>query len=345
MAPKPRITLKEVAALAGVSYQTVSKVLNHQVQVAKDTEERIWKAAQELGYRPSYTARSLRQQRSQTIGYAWEPSPPDQTNPILDEFLQSMFHVAEQNGYYLLCFPLHADPELKLRSYQELIDTGRVDAFVLSHVEFNDVRIKYLCDRNFPFVAFGRSNQDLCFPYIDVDGGTGIRLVVQHLLEQNHQNIAILAWPEDSRVGSNRLQGYFDGLASAGIFPHPEWIVRGQGNFEYGLQGAQQLLSLPSEIRPTAIIALNDMMAIGAMNAVQAQGLVVGKEIAVTGFDDTPMSRFVNPPLTTLHQPVWEIGERLMNTLISMIDTGSLQEPIGELVAPKLVIRASSVKI
>jgi DNA-binding LacI/PurR family transcriptional regulator len=146
---KQRITLKEVANSIGVSYQTVSKVINHQAQVSKDTEERIWQVVRELGYRPNFTARSLRSQRSYSLGYTWAPSPPDQSNPILDQFLHSMFQAAEKQGYYLLCFPFHKDPSQQLAAYRELIDTGRVDGFVLSGVEYNDPRVLFLQERDF----------------------------------------------------------------------------------------------------------------------------------------------------------------------------------------------------
>ena len=126
---KVRVTLKEVATSAGVSYQTVSKVINKQVQVSKETEERIWDAIHKLGYRPNYTARSLRSQRSFTIGYSWPPAPPDQANPILDQFLQSMFQAAEQRGYYLLSFPFHADRAEHLAAYTDLIDPEHIQGY------------------------------------------------------------------------------------------------------------------------------------------------------------------------------------------------------------------------
>src|SRR6266545_7968861 len=126
---KRHVTLKQVASSAGVSYQTVSKVLNRQIQVTKKTEDRIWEAARTLGYRPSFVARSLRTQRAFTLGYSWPPSAPDQENIDLDQFLQSMFLVAEERGYYLLCFPYHADVDEHLATYNELIETRRVDGF------------------------------------------------------------------------------------------------------------------------------------------------------------------------------------------------------------------------
>lgn len=339
---KQHVTLKQVASSAGVSYQTVSKVLNRQIQVSKETEDRIWHAAQTLGYRPSFVARSLRTQRAFTIGYSWPPSSPDQENIILDQFLQSMFLAAEERGYYLLCFPYHADIKKHLSSYHELIETRRVDGFILSSVEYDDPRVQLLMERNFPFVAFGRSNPDLVFPWIDVDGGQGIRQSMLHLLEQGHRKVAALAWPSDSRVGNNRMEGYFWALHEAGITPEPEWIKRGSGIFEFGYKATLELLDLPVDCRPTAIIALNDMMALGACQAIKDRSCVVGKDVAVTGFDDAPLVQYTNPPLTTLRQPITEIGQRIIGMLMEYINTGNIPNNPNILVAPQLIIRSST---
>ncbi len=338
---KRRVTLKEVAEQASVSYQTVSKVINQKVRISPEAEQRIWKAVKDLDYTPSYTARSLRSQRSQTIGYTWQPSPPDQANPILDLFLQSMFSSAEQKGYYLLCFP-HRNQKKILDAYRLLIDSGRVDAFVLSSVENDDPCIQFLCDQNFPFVAFGRQDGDLHFPYIDVDGGLGIKMAVNHLLSLSHRKIAILAWPLNSRVGDNRIEGYFSAMNSAGIEIHPEWVQRGEGTYKIGYSATMKLLSLRENIRPTGIIAMNDLMAIGAMAAIRHSGLLPGKDIAVTGFDDTPTARYLRPPLTSLRQPIWDIGQNLMDRLIEFLESGTYPLPFEELVAPQLIIRESS---
>lgn len=339
---KQRATLKEVANSAGVSYQTVSKVINHQVQVSKETEGRIWLAVQTLGYKPNYTARSLRSQRSYTIGYTWAPSPPDQANPILDQFLQSMFKAAEEQGYYLLCFPFHADPYKQLDTYEELIDTGRVDGFILSSVEYLDPRIIFLQEKNFPFVAFGRSSPELVFPWIDVDGAAGIGMVVNHLLEQGHRRIGALAWPQTSRVGNNRMEGYFNALEGADITPDPSWIRRGEGRFAFGYKATLDLLDLPEEKRPTAIIALNDPMAIGAMQAAHDKGIKVGSEVAIAGFDDAPMVQYLNPPMTSVRQPVWEVGQKIIPMLLSILETGDPPTSPTILIPPQLIVRAST---
>jgi DNA-binding LacI/PurR family transcriptional regulator len=341
---KRHVTLKQVASSAGVSYQTVSKVLNRQIQVTKETEDRIWEAARTLGYRPSFVARSLRAQRAFTIGYSWPPSPPGRENIILDQFLQSMFLAAEERGYYLLCFPYHADINKHLATYNELIETRRVDGFVLSSIEYNDPRVSLLLERNFPFVGFGRSNSDLVFPWIDVDGGLGIRQSMLHLLEQGHRRIAALAWPMDSRVGNNRMEGYFSALQDAGITPDDAWIKRGEGVFEFGYKATMELLDLPEDCRPTALITLNDMMALGASQAAKDRGLVVGQDLAVAGFDDAPMVQYTFPPLTTLRQPISEIGQRIIVMLMEYINTGAIPQNPHILIAPQLIVRRSTSK-
>jgi DNA-binding LacI/PurR family transcriptional regulator len=335
-----RVTLKEVAVHAGVSYQTVSKVLNHQTQVSKETEQRIWNSVRALGYRPNLIARSLRSQRSNMIGYSWEPTPPDQANPILDMFMQSMATAAENANYHLLAFP-HRPGNAWINAYRELIDTNRVDGFVLSSVEFNDPRVQFLQEREFPFVAFGRSNPEWEFAYVDVDGGAGMRMVAEHLIQQGHRRFGVLAWPEESRVGQNRIEGLESALAEAGLPLSGQLLSRGEGVFQFGRQAAQPWLELPKENRPTAIVALNDAMAIGAMRAAQECGLQVGVDLAVTGFDDAPMVQYLNPPLTSVRQPTWEVGQRVMQLLLAQLE-GNTPEERQVLLAPRLIVRTSS---
>ena len=334
----PQVTLKSVASRAGVSYQTVSKVLNGQIQVAPETRERILKAADELGYRPNQIARNMRAQRSHMIGYSWLPTSPDQINQILDQFLSSMVYEAEAAGYHLLPFPFrqgHVD------DYRELIDTGRVDGFVISSVDYDDPRVSFLVERQFPFVAFGRSNPGLDFPYVDVDGGVGLKRATDYLIEKGHQRIGALAWPENSRVGNDRITGFFEAMKSAGQEVNVKWIERGEGTFEFGYQACRRLLALPDGERPTALIAMNDTMAIGGMRAAGEYQLEVGRDIAIVGFDDAPMSQYLFPALTTVRQPIREAGRKCVELLVSLLRGEEPAEP-HVLLSPTLIIRASA---
>jgi DNA-binding LacI/PurR family transcriptional regulator len=335
-----KVTLKQVAARAGVSYQTVSKVLNKQAQVSRDTEGRILRAVQELGYRPNQIARNMRAKRSFMLGYSWVQAALDQVNHILDQFLTSMVREAEAAGYHLLPFPFREGDEM-IAAYRELIDTGRVDGFVLSSVNYDDPRIAFLLERNFPFVAFGRSNPELDFPYVDVDGFDGICQAMQYLLSRGHERIAAIAWPDTSRVGNERLRGYFESLHAAGLAICPEWIERGEGTFEFGREAASRLLELPSNDRPSAIVTLNDTQAIGALHAAREHGVEVGREVAIIGFDDATMSQYLFPALTTVRQPIHEAGRKCVELLVSLLRGGEPPER-HVLLAPKLIIRASA---
>jgi DNA-binding LacI/PurR family transcriptional regulator len=335
-----RITLKEVAALAGVSYQTVSKLLNNRIQVSPSTEKRIWKAIEDLGYRPNLVARSLRSQRSHMIGYSWEPTSSDQVNSILDQFLQSMLQETERAGYHLLSFPFKPGCE-GIDGYRELLTTHHVDGFILSSIEYDDPRILFLLEQGYPFVAFGRSNPGLEFPYVDVDGAAGMRMVIEHLLSLGHRRIAILAWPESSRVGQNRMDGIDQALTAAGIEIPPGFLARGEGNYQFGYQATCVWLDLQAAARPTAIVAFNDVMAIGAMNAVRSCGMQPGVDIALIGFDDAPLVQYLAPSLTTVRQPIWEVGQRVVS-MLSEIMVGNQPTNTHQLVVPCLIVRESS---
>ncbi len=335
-----QITLKHVAAKAGVRPETVSKVINGKAQVSPETEARIRQAIRELEYRPNLTARSLRTRQSRMIGYSWRPVPADQFNPILDKFLQSMVEAAGHFGYHILPFPCPPD-HVQVEAYQEMVDTNRVDGFILSSTNVDDQRIAYLQKIQFPFVAFGRANEDWDFPYIDVDGTAGLRAATEHLLSLGHRRIAAIAWPEDSHTGTLRLQGYREAMVAADLPIDPAWITRGQHSAAFGWSATAGLLDLPTSRCPTAIVALSDLMAIGVMNAIQDRGLEVGRDVAVIGFDDVPMAQYLRPPLTTIRQPVWEIGQRAIAMLLQLLN-GKPPTERHILIAPELVRRASS---
>jgi len=338
----PVVTIKDVARRAGVSIATVSYVLNESAPISEATRARVLAAAAELGYRPSAIARGLRAQESRIIGYSWHQLPPNHWNPILDRFLYSMANAAEAQGYHILTFTSPPDSEPWL-PYEELILTGRVDGFIVSNTNRDDKRIRYLLDNGFPFVAFGRANEEWDFPYVDVDGEAGIHQAVEHLLALGHRRIGLIAWPEVSLTGHYRYQGYVAALQTAGISPDPAWIARTEHTEASGRQAMRVLLSLPPDRRPTAVVALSDLMAIGAINAIYEAGLQPGRDVAIVGFDDIPTAQYLQPPLTTLRQPIAEVGRRMVNMLLRLIRGEELTERQA-LLPPTLIVRDSSGK-
>lgn len=335
-----RVTLKDVAAKAGVSYQTVSKVLNNRAQVSEETRERIWQAVRELNYRPNISARNLRTQASNLVGYAWHGMPKDFMHPVLDAFVHSITNAAEERGYHLLTFTANRDGGHS-DVYQELFSRNQVAGFILADTVTNDARVKALIERQIPFVTFGQANDEWDFCWVDVDGYYGMKITIEHLLERGHRRIAFITWPEGSQSGTLREKGYREALTAAGITPCPEWIVRGENSAELGQYAVRRLLALPAEKQPTALACVSDLIAIGALNALQAAGLVAGEDVALTGFDNIPLVQYTQPPLTSVHQPINRIGETVIELLLRQIN----DEPVEQknvVLLPELIVRASS---
>jgi DNA-binding LacI/PurR family transcriptional regulator len=339
---KKQVTLKDVAKQAGVSYQTVSKVLKGLGNVSLDTKTRIETVVRDLGYQPNIRARNLRMQRNHLIGYSWKPEPPDQYNPILEKFLQSIITVAERQDHHILTFAWQQEKS-QLEECRNLIQSGRIDGLMLSSIDFDDPRVAYLMELDFPFIAFGRANPEWGFAYIDVDGGAGLRQMTEHLLELGHQRIAALSWPESSRTGEDRLQGYYQAMQEAGIPLKEGWIGRGINTVSAGYEEARRLLQQAPANRPTALVCMSDTLAIGAMNAARDLNLVIGQDISIAGFDDTPLSQYLQPSLTTVRQPIWEVGQRGMELLFQIIE-GNVPSEKQILLPPKLIIRQSTGK-
>lgn len=336
-----RVTLKDVAQRAGVSYQTVSKILRGTISVTPEVRARVQAAIEELGYHPDITARNLRTKSTRLIGYSWQLDLPDHINPILEQFLQSIVATAESYEYHIMLFPQRPDRNV-VEAYQQLVRTGRVDGFILSSLNYDDPRIPVLQDMHVPFVAFGRARSEEPFPYVDVDNRDGLRQATEHLLAQGHRRVAAIAWPENSRVGNDRLAGYVAAMQTAGLDVDPDWICRGEGVFTHGYEAARALLALPEARRPTAIVTMLDLLAIGAMRAVQEFGLRIGPDIAITGFDDTPIIPYLKPSLTSVRQPAWEIGQVVVMILVALLEGKTLEQQ-QVLIPPKLIVRESSV--
>lgn len=333
-------TIRDVAREAGVSIATVSYVLNNSRNVGAETRDRVLEAARLLAYRPNITARNLQASETRLFAYTWQPSPPDHFNPILDSFLQAAVYAAAERGYRFLVFPTHSVAE-EVATYETLVREGQVDGFVLSNTNLDDARVEHLMAANFPFVAFGRSNPRWDFPSVDVDGTFGVRYAVQHLHERGHRRIGVLAWPEESLTGRYRLQGYEEEMAAAHLPLCPDWVRRTENRYSDAYDTARAMLQMPEGERPSALIAMSDLMGIGAMNAAWDLGLEPGRDVAVVGFDDSPVTRFVRPALSSLAQPIAEVGRRLVDMLAALCQG----EPIAErtvVLRPELIARASS---
>lgn len=332
------ITIKDIAKKVGRSVTTVSRALNGYDDVSPETRALIEKTARELGYTPNTYAQRLQKQRSDTIGFVIPTFGPRFSDPFFSEFLAGIGNKASQLGFDVLVSTCAPGKE-EMDTYRAKVDGKRVDGLIIIRTRQQDPRIRYLVKKDFPFVSFGRTRDGFDFPYVDEDSVYGMKLVVDHLVSGGHRRIACIAPPSELNFGLDRLEGFINGIREAGLQNADDRIKFGDLTQRDGYRCASELLDLPNP--PTAIAACNDLMAFGAMRAVRERGYEVGKDIAVTGFDDIPMAEHADPPLTTVHQPIYKIGTMVCEMLIELITKNRLETP-HIVLKPSLVVRQSS---
>jgi len=330
------VTLKDIAIHVGKSVSTVSRALGGFDDIGPETRQEIQRVALEMGYEPNVAARNLQKQRTDTIALILPGSNQLQfSDPFFSELLSGIVSTAAQKGFMLNITTESMDDERE--TYLKHIRSRRVDGFIVVRTRLNDVRIDILREYNMPFVAFGRVAENNDFHLVDEDGSYGIRQVVDHLVEMGHRRLACIAEPTDLTKSFYRVQGFLDGLRAHDLPLDPELLIESNFRQRSGFQSAQQLLRLPNP--PTAVIACNDLLALGAISAAQEMGYVIGQDISITGFDDILLSDYAN--LTTVHQAGQELGAMLAAMLTKVIN----KEPISKkqiIVKPTLVIRQSS---
>ncbi|MFJ2163523.1 LacI family DNA-binding transcriptional regulator [Streptomyces sp. NPDC087856] len=330
-----QVTLAMVAARAGVSPQTVSNAINSPAMLRPETLERVSRVIEEMGYRPSRAAQTLRTRSSRLIGYGVQPGPA--SSPVLDRFLHALSQAADEAGYRILLFA--APPGLpSLDGYEELLDQHEVDGFVLSGTEHGDPRQAWLAKRDVPFVGFGRmwSGRQIG-DWVDVDGASGTDAAVEHLVSLGHRRIAFLGWERgSSAAGDDRAEGWLRAMRRHGL------PTRGRR-----AQSVNEIDAARTAVRPlldggaTAVIAASDMLALGCYQTLRERGAAPGRDVAVVGFDDSPTAGLLFPALTSVAQPLEEVGRECVRLLLARIGTPDAA-PERLLLAPSLVVRDSA---
>ena len=332
-------TLKDIASKLGVSITTVSRGLAGYNDVAAETRQRILETAANLGYQPNLIARRLQKQRTDTLGFIMPTFGPRFSDPFFSEFIAGIGNEAAEHEYDLLVSTHAPESDEEKLAYTRATQRGWVDGLIIIRSREDDSRIHYLHNHNFPFVVFGRANMPFEYPFVDEDGVAGMRLLVQHLADLGHRRIGFVMPPAELMFSQYRLEGYHQTMADNSLPVAPQWIVEGELTQKSGAEAMKQLLAIAPRL--TAVICGNDLMALGAMNQIQQEGLTVGVDMAVTGFDDIPSAAYVNPPLTTVHQPIYDIGRQTCAMLIELVN-GRTPKNQHVLLTPTLVVRASS---
>jgi LacI family transcriptional regulator len=325
--------MREVAERAGVNKSTVSRVLSGRSPVAASpqTAEAIRTAARELGYFVDPWAASLRTQRTRSIGVLL----PRLTDTVLAMIFEAIDAVATEAGYQALVASTGDDADEQRRRVG-LLEGRRVDGLVITTARTDDEKyLDDLHDRGVPFVLANRAVGH--HPVARGDDRNGGLLATRHLLANGHRRIGIIAGARYAATSADRLQGYRDALTEAGIEMDPHLVVQSGPHVEDGVRGARLLLA--ADPRPTAIFAVNDQIAVGAMAAIRDAGLEVGSQVAVVGYNDTPVSARLPIPLSSVHHPVQEIGRLAMENLLALL---AGEQPRSVTFPVRLTVRASS---
>ncbi len=332
------VTLKDVAKRVGKSVPTVSRALGGFSDISPETRAEVQRVAKEMGYVPSATATSLKKRRTDNITLVMPGETPLRvSDPFFGEFVNGVVDQAAKQRFDLTLAGSSGDDECA--TYIRYLRSRRTDGFVVMRVKHMDARIDLLRAQEVPFVAFGRTKDDDDYPWVDDDGAYGIRQAVDHLVALGHRRIAFIAEPLPLAKAQHRRDGFCAALAAHGLSPERPLIAGANFRQPSGRQAARVLLDLPEP--PTAIVASNDLLALGAMSEVQARGLVVGRDVSITGFDDIMPAEYSHPPLTTLHQSAQEMGMTAVEMLVKVIS----KQPLPEkhiLRRPELIVRQST---
>jgi DNA-binding LacI/PurR family transcriptional regulator len=334
-------TIKDIAKRTGVSHSTVSRALGGNTLISEATTSRIRKAAREMGYQPSAAARSLKTNQTKVIGVIVNSID----DPFFSEILFGIEDAAQSAGYSLFIAASQHDPYREQNIVQTMMEQ-RTDGVIICSSSFSADKGRQLLANGFPVVVVNyKANENFNFSiyHDDLDGS---QQLTRHLIELGHSKIAYLGNAKSGRTSLDRLNGFQNEMQNAGFKIRPEFIYEVEGSEpELGEQGLNHFMNCPE--RPTAIICFNDMLAIGLLHACRQMGIHVPEDLSVTGFDNITFSAYTTPPLTTLDQPKYSIGNEAAQLLLELLATkiqSSNTTHKEKILKGKLLIRHSTAK-
>jgi DNA-binding LacI/PurR family transcriptional regulator len=334
----------DVARMAGVSISTVSHVLNHTRFVSDETRQRVLDAIEELNYRPSSVARALVRQATQTVAFI----VPDNTNPFFAEMARGIEDFMFTRGYSVILCDANRQVE-KEHAYIDMLISKRVDGVVCCSTEIYSCPqstpplpdyLDPLRQEGIPLVIFEREYEGI--DAVLLDNFRGGYETTRHLIELGHRRIGCITGPHPLCRSRRRQVGYQQALADAGLLVDESLIAAGDWTYSSGHQGAQALFERPDP--PTAIVACNDAMAIGALTYFHKAQVAVPGQVSVTGFDNIILSAFTWPPITTWVTPIEEVGQKMCEMLLQRINGELPPVPQRLTVSGQLLVRESTAR-
>ncbi|MEJ3745818.1 substrate-binding domain-containing protein [Actinomycetes bacterium KLBMP 9797] len=329
-----RPSIVDVARLAGVSRQTVSNVLNGRAAFSRDTESRVMAAMEELAYKPSRAAQTMRSRRTRQLGYHMSGEQLEVVRGFTLGFVQALVKAAAREDHQIVVFTNHGDDPTPV--FRDLIAGRGVDAFILDESRVDDPRVRLLAAEGVPFACFGRTAPDLPQQWVDVDNAAGMLELVEHLVAAGHRDYAYVGAGGGEYWKHERLDGLRRGLARHGLGVAEDRVFHGADG-----EIRRWVGDLLRQRRPTAIVANSDAVAVTVVNACHAAGLRVGRDIAVTGFDGGAMGLLTEPVLTSVRIPVDQIARELVARCLDEISAGPTGRP-GLLVPTELTVGGSA---
>lgn len=330
------VTIKDIARVAGVSHTTVSRALNGNPLIKRDTREKIEKIAAELNYIPNVSAKSLVTKKSHTIGLFFSSIDQGTSASFLVDVIKGIHHALDES-YSLSVNGIDSFKNL------ELISRQRFDGIlVMSQSDADNSFIYHVKSSGIPFVVLNRHLEDPGIMNVVASDREGVREAVDYAIAQGHKRLAMIEGKDGFKSSSERRQGFMESLLSHQLTTGQEYFVQGDYSIESGFQAMQSLLALPEP--PTCVFCANDDMAVGAMNACFENQVSVPSRISLIGFDDIVFARYTNPALTTVRKPIADISELGTRKLIELMQE-PLLPPEQIRVKTELMIRRSVGKI
>ncbi|HEY5057948.1 MAG TPA: LacI family DNA-binding transcriptional regulator, partial [Gaiellaceae bacterium] len=322
------VTSWDIAREASVSQTTVSRVVNGDRRVARETRQRVEEAIARLGYTPNGVARGLATRRTSLVGVV----TGDIRNPFYTQLMAALENRLSEQGLAMVYSSAADRPE---HVSTRMLKEQRVDGLIVTSALIDSEAIHTLAEERFPFVLANRYVDGVESDVVTGDNVGGSRVGVEHLIDLGHRRIAVICGDPQASTSRDRFQGFCDGLTRAGI--ELEWELVRQGDFLYDTAYAEARKLLELRSPPTAIICLNDVMALAALNAAYAAGVSVPRELSVLGFDDIALASWDVFGLTTVRQPLDEMARASVQLLVQRIEQP--QAPVQRLSFPSLLVR------
>jgi DNA-binding LacI/PurR family transcriptional regulator len=332
-----KTTIYDVAEKAGVSISTVSRVINNTGRISKKTKKRVLEVIEQLGYQPSVVASALTGKRTRTIGLII----PDVANPFFAEIARRVEDRGRELGFNLLMCNTDNNPETE-EMYLSLLKQKSVDGIIIGTTTRNHRVLKELLQDQLPVALIAQDIPELTIDVVSVDDYLGGYQATSHLVSLGHKQIAIMLGNLSRTSDKYRLQAFRQVLEDNGLELDEDLVIQTDYSLEDGKRAARELLTSPK--RPTAIFACFDFLAIGIYQAAKELGLHIPDDLSVVGFDNTILASIVDPPLTTIAQPIDEMGRQVMDLLVREIE-GEKKTKQRVILPPELIIRQSTKAI